>query len=54
MLSVRSSVGQYLPEWRKNTDYRKGVSARQDLGGGVLLELSHEIDYIQWIFGEIA
>ena len=54
VLSVRSSVGQYLPEWRKNTDYRKGVSARQDLGGGVLLELSHEIDYIQWIFGEIA
>ena len=51
--SVRSTVGQYLPDWRKNTDYRKGVSAKQHLGGGVLLELSHEIDYIQWIFGQI-
>ena len=40
VLSVRSSVGQYLPEWRKNTDYRKGVSARQDLGGGVLWSLA--------------
>ena len=51
VLSVRSSVGQYLPEWRKNTDYRKGVSAQQHLGGGVLLELSHEIDYINfWNF----
>ncbi len=54
LLSVRSEVGQYLPDWRLNTDYRLGVSARSDLGGGVLLELSHEIDYLRWIFGDIA
>jgi len=51
--SVRCETGQYLPSWRNNTDYRNGVSARHKLGGGVLLELSHEIDYIRWIFGEI-
>jgi predicted dehydrogenase len=50
--SVRCEVGQYLPSWRPNTDYKQSVSARQDLGGGVLLELSHEIDYLRWIFGE--
>lgn len=51
-LSVRSEVGQYLPNWRSGRDYRNGVSAKQNLGGGVLLELSHEIDYLRWIFGD--
>jgi len=37
-------VGQDLREWRSNIDYRESVSARKSLGGGVLLELSHEID----------
>jgi len=53
ILSVRSEIGQYLPDWRPGTDYRKGVSARRDLGGGALFELSHEIDYLRWIFGEV-
>lgn len=52
VLSVRCEVGQYLPTWRPDFDYRKGVSARRDLGGGALLELSHELDYLRWIFGE--
>jgi len=51
ILSIRAEVGQYLPTWRPNTDYRKSVSSNQRLGGGALLELSHEIDYLQWIFG---
>lgn len=52
VLSVRAEVGQYLPEWRPASDYRRTVSARKDLGGGVLLELSHEIDYVRWLVGE--
>lgn len=51
VLYVSASVGHYLPDWRPGTDYRQGVSARSELGGGALLELSHEIDYLQWIFG---
>ena len=51
--SLRSEVGQYLPDWRPQTDYRQSVSATASLGGGVLLELSHEIDYLQWIFGRV-
>tara|TARA_Y100000591_G_C21814519_1_gene689857 strand:+ start:833 stop:1726 length:894 start_codon:yes stop_codon:yes gene_type:complete len=39
----------YLPLWRK-TNYTKSVSAQKKLGGGVLLELSHELDYLKWIF----
>ena len=53
VLSVRAEVGQYLPSWRPDADYRQNVSAKAALGGGVLLELSHEIDYLRWIFGEV-
>ena len=53
ILSVRAEVGQYLPRWRPDCDYRLSVSARKDLGGGVLLELSHEIDYLSWLFGAV-
>lgn len=54
VLSVRAEVGRYLPDWRPSRDYRDTVSARQDRGGGALLELSHEIDYVRWIVGEIS
>lgn len=53
ILSVRAEVGQYLPSWRPSADYRNAVSARSELGGGVLLELSHEIDYLRWILGDV-
>ena len=52
VLRFSAETAQYLPEWRPDTDYRETVSARADLGGGVLLELSHEFDYLRWIFGE--
>ena len=41
----------YLPNWRKNIPYYLSNSADKK-GGGVLLELSHEIDYLTWIFGD--
>jgi predicted dehydrogenase len=53
MWSIRSEIGQYLPSWRPDSDYRKTVSAQNYLGGGVVNELSHEIDYLLWIFGDI-
>ncbi len=53
-LALRAEVGQYLPDWRPTQDYRQTVTARSDLGGGVLLELSHELDYARWMLGEVA
>jgi len=53
ILSVRAEVGQYLPSWRPGTDYRESPSAQSRLGGGVLLELSHEMDYLLWLFGPV-
>ncbi|MBI4423588.1 MAG: Gfo/Idh/MocA family oxidoreductase [Elusimicrobia bacterium] len=44
--------GQWLPDWRPAADYRKSYAARRDLGGGVLLDLIHEVDMARWLFGE--
>ena len=53
-LSVRAQWGEYLPGWHPWEDYRQGYSARSDLGGGVVLTLSHPLDYLRWLFGEVA
>jgi len=45
LLLVKVNVGQYLPDWREN-NYRESVSGNKDKGGGVLLELSHDINYL--------
>jgi predicted dehydrogenase len=45
-------VGQYLPAWRPLSDYRDGYSARKERGGGAASDLSHEIDYMRYLFGD--
>lgn len=44
-------VGYYLPYWRKGVDYRESTSAKKELGGGVHVELAHDIDYTLWLIG---
>lgn len=48
---VHAYVGQYLPDWRPGTDYRAGYSAVRTEGGGVLRDLSHELDFLTWMLG---
>jgi len=52
---VRASfeVGQWLPDWRPQQDYRQGYGARRERGGGVVLDLVHELDLACWLFGEV-
>ena len=47
------SVGQQLAEWRPGAADRS-VSARAELGGGVLLELSHELDGLVHLLGPVS
>ncbi|MFW9995574.1 MAG: Gfo/Idh/MocA family protein [Candidatus Odinarchaeota archaeon] len=47
---VNIEVGQYLPTWRQS-DYRQSYSSKREEGGGVDLDLSHEIDYLLYLFG---
>lgn len=51
--SCQAHWGEYLPGWHPWEDYRKGYSARQDLGGGVILTLCHPFDYLRWLIGEV-
>ena len=44
--------GEYLPDWHPWEDHRSSYSARADLGGGVVLTLSHPLDYLNWLFGQ--
>ncbi|MGF1881048.1 Gfo/Idh/MocA family protein [Vibrio splendidus] len=54
LYNVLIDVGQYLPDWRPSKDYRDCVSANKKLGGGALFELSHELDYAQWLLGPLT
>lgn len=51
LYSIQIYTGKYLPDWRTGTDYTKCYSASKDLGGGVLNDLSHELDYLNLIAG---
>lgn len=52
--SARFFVGQYLPDWRPNVDYRNSYSSKSELGGGVTLDLSHELDLAYYFFGKVS
>jgi predicted dehydrogenase len=51
--SFRVHWGEYLPDWHPWEDYRDSYAARKELGGGVVNTLSHPLDYVRWLFGEV-
>ena len=54
IIDIKVYCNSYLPDWRKNLSYEKSSSAYKRLGGGVILDLGHELDLIRWLFGEIT
>lgn len=54
VISARAEFGQYLPDWHPWEDYRAGYSARRELGGGIVLDRIHELDYLTWLMGGVS
>ena len=52
VLAVRAEFGGYLPDWRPGRDYRDNYAVSAALGGGILLDAIHELDYLGWLFGD--
>ena len=51
-LVVDLAAQSFLPEWRPGRDHRETASGSRTRGGGVLRDLSHELDLMLWLFGE--
>ena len=51
---ARAESGQFLPDWRPDQDYRKSYTAHREMGGGIILDGSHELDYMRWLLGEVS
>lgn len=52
VISAQIYCGQYLPDWRPDRDHRETYSSDRAKGGGALHDLSHELDYACWLFGD--
>ncbi len=52
-ISFHAQWGEYLPNWHPWEDFKQGYAARADLGGGVILTLTHPLDYIRMLLGEV-
>lgn len=50
-ISADFYVGQHLDLWRRDRDSHQTYSSKVALGGGVLRDLSHELDLAAWLFG---
>ena len=54
VLAVRAEFGSYLPDWRPGRDYHENYAVQSALGGGILLDAVHELDYLTWLFDDVA
>lgn len=52
-IAAQLHVGQHLADWRPGRDHRTSYSAKAELGGGALRDLSHEVDLALWLFGPL-
>ncbi|MBF0619475.1 MAG: Gfo/Idh/MocA family oxidoreductase [Candidatus Omnitrophica bacterium] len=51
---ARAACSSYLPDWRPGRPVTQTYSAQKRMGGGVILDLSHEFDYLSCLFGPVA
>ena len=54
ILTAHAHWGEYLPQWHPWEDYRQSYAARADLGGGVIVTLTHPLDYLRYLLGNVS
>ena len=47
---IKLITNSYLPDWRKKHDFKKNYAVFKSKGGGIILDLSHELDFIYNLF----
>jgi predicted dehydrogenase len=52
-LSAQIEAGSYLPNWHPEENYREMYSVDPEMGGGVILDYIHELNYCRWLFGKV-
>jgi predicted dehydrogenase len=53
VFTAHAHWGEYLPQWHPWEDYRQSYAARADLGGGVIVTLTHPLDYLRYLLGDV-
>ena len=53
LYSARAEFGYYLPFWHNNGRHKQEYSANKSMGGGIILDRIHEVDYLSWLFGPL-
>ncbi|MBI5945498.1 MAG: Gfo/Idh/MocA family oxidoreductase [Chloroflexi bacterium] len=53
ILTFHAHWGEYLPNWHPWEDYRQSYAARADLGGGAIVTLTHPLDYLRFLLGDV-
>ncbi len=54
ILHSRASFSSYMPSWRTKKNYQNSYIVHHGQGGGVILDCSHEIDTLEFLFGEVS
>ena len=53
VLFVNMRWGSYLPDWHPYEDYRSFYMSKKSQGGGALMDESHGLDLLRYLFGEV-
>jgi predicted dehydrogenase len=51
---LRAEASSCLATWRPGRDHKKSYSSKRSLGGGIVFDLSHEIDYVEFLLGKVG
>ncbi len=53
VLTAHAEFGLYLEKWWPKRDYRASYMADASMSGGLIFDVSHEIDTLAWFLGDV-